>query len=292
MYLKTHFAWRFMLWCVLALNVLCLNCCNAFMNENDMATHNLTRPTQGTTVLEKQLRLSGRIGKTIAAYFGVRIAMNIAFRNEKRLAGINVAKKLFSVLPPVKGISSKPYVITFLDAQRRLYLNDEFHPGYYVITDAPTVSAANGRLDRQLFPYSQELFPNMCRLKTCWQSFTVGQTLQPTLVGTPDFCHGQLLWYIGEDFEPHPIALDDHDRRSIFHCWNWMKEIIQIDKYSPGITTAVLLLMKGILAFRSPSLLPLFLLDQNLIETIGQRIKDLSANKNQTIKHMVKDNIY
>lgn len=259
----------------------------AFVNPDDIALHNLTQIKKQCG--NRYTELSLRIAKYLAAYAGLRIGLNIAFSNEKRLAGIDAAKKLLSLLPSEVGISSKPYVLTFDEAQRRVYENDFFHPGYYIITDVPTVSAQNGKLDRSMFPYSQELFPNMCRLKTSWQSFTVGQTLHPTQFGTNHFCHGQLLWYIGKNDEVHPLALDDHDRQTIFHTWYWMKQIVLFSKFRPGIVSALMLLIKGTLAYRSPSLLPLFLLDKNTLENVGGHMKNLTM---KTFKKQTIDNRY
>lgn len=254
------------LFIILAL-IVTLSCVSAkFLNSTN---HEITLRTQ-----TPRGRIAHGLARITTYYFGTSVALNVAFRDEKRLAGIEAAKQLVCTIDS----SIRPFVISYnIAVQKR-----RFFPGYYIITDVPTIIGAPASLDRSSFPYAQELFTGMCRPITAWQSFTVGQTIQPWYVGTNNFCHGQLIWKVGHHGRPLPIPLDDHDRVAIFHTWIWWKQIIKVKKYKPLIQAITSILFKSWIVSKDPRLLPLFLVSSDTYKNLSEKMKNVFNKKKET----------
>ena len=248
---------------------------------------NVTTKFVNETEVQFQKSRSGRMTRTAtrvaAYYFGTSLALNVAFRDEKRLAGIEAAKQLFTSMNP----SIRPFVISYSIAiQKR-----RFFPGYYIITNVPTLKGSPGSLNKSHFPYAQELFEGMCRPLTAWQSFTVGQTIQPWFLGTENFCQGQLLWHVGPRSRPVPMALDDHDRTAIFHSWIWWKQIVKAKKYTPIMKKVTTILFKTWVVAKNPRFLPFLLLPANAWTTLSDGVKSILKKKGNNFEYINQDAI-
>ena len=196
------------------------------------------------------------VAKLTLYYFISRLLLNLIFRKEKEIAGIEAARQLVKTIPGAANV--KVNVISYKNARRFRYRRT-LGPGYYLITGVPSANVLYGGLKKDFFPLAEEIFHGMCRPLTAWQSLTVGQTIHPEAIGTDGFCRGQLLWLLDDRRQPARLPLDDLDRQKFFHTWLWLKHIVRLSKYQPYISSLVKHTMQILIVWKYPKWFPVSL---------------------------------